>query len=98
MPRYVIRIAPDALHAVSRTAFDPPTNLVFSSRERAEGFCDSLNRCLGYQRFIVVELSEEKGMRPRNGQERPDDNGGSGELSTHHWVRRPFFDGSELHA
>jgi hypothetical protein len=63
MARYVIRIAPEALQAVARTAFDPPDNLVFLSRERAEGFCESLNRCLGYERFIVVEAGEKPGLK-----------------------------------
>jgi hypothetical protein len=74
MPRYAIRIAPDALLAVSRTAFDPPDDLFFTSRDRAEGFCESLNRCLGYQRYIVVELASDSGAQDE-GQRKT---GGSG--------------------
>jgi hypothetical protein len=66
--KFRVVIKPEALLVALETVFDPPENFAFESRERAQGWCDGLNRHLGYERFHVVlegEHSSEGGSASR---------------------------------
>lgn len=56
---FAVKVNPAHKRIVPRTAFDPPASVTFETRERAEGWCAALNRCLGYDRYIIEELSED---------------------------------------
>jgi hypothetical protein len=54
--RYIVKVKDELRRVIPITAFDPTPSLVFETRERAEGWCEALNKILGYSRFMVAEV------------------------------------------
>lgn len=77
--RFVVKVKPEHLRLIPVTAFDPTPALTFETRERAEGWCEALNKILGYSRFMVAEAESPETVSPseqRATKQRKDPNSG----------------------
>jgi hypothetical protein len=61
---FKVRVAPQHRILAPRTPFDSPASMTFDNADRAQGWCDALNQCLGADRFIVEEVELESDDRP----------------------------------
>jgi hypothetical protein len=57
--QFRVGIKEEALTRARESVFDPSESFAFETKERAQSWCDNVNRRLGYERFYVIDDAHE---------------------------------------